>query len=68
MTKYFNEYYGKCIPSGEVLDLYDDSITYRQIVDYLHEPIERCKYCTEPVVKSWDRVTHPSDISDWFNV
>lgn len=68
MTKYFNEYYGKCIPNGECIDLYDEDLSLEKILQYLHKPIERCRYCTEPVVKTWGRVKHPSDISDWVNI
>lgn len=68
MTKYFNDYYDESIPAGETVDLYDESLSYESIIKYLHKPIERCKYCTEPVEKTWARVTHPSNITDWVNV
>lgn len=66
-TRYFNVYYGKDLPEGGALDLYEADLTTEKLKAHLFKPIELCRYCKTPVDVEWTTIKHPSPLSDWVH-
>lgn len=64
-TKYFNEQYSTHLPEDEAISIMGD-ITSEELLWGLLQPIERCRYCTNPVDVEWDYVKDKEDLSNWL--
>lgn len=65
VTHYFNEAFGKDIPENGGIDLYEESLTTRELKERLSKPLERCRYCSQPVMIPWDQASKTPILSDW---
>ena len=60
----YNEYFNKNIPIGKGINIYTNS--KKQILNYLHNPEETCKYCTNLTKYiDWECSTSPKE-TDWI--
>ena len=66
MTKYFNAYFKKCLPEDGQIDLYEGSLTTEELKIRLLTPLERCRYCRNPVPVEWKQISKQSVLSDWI--
>ena len=64
-TKYFNKAFGKELPTGEGIDLYDENLNTAMIKAGLLIPMERCRYCVEGSLCPWEIVGKHSSQEDW---
>lgn len=55
------------IPEENAVDLYDESITGWQILEYLKRPNEACLFCGTPQWYDWDtRTMETAEMLDWL--
>ena len=60
----YNEYFNKKIPVGKGINIYTN--LRKQIFDYLRNPEETCRYCTNVTrYMDWQHSTKPEE-SDWY--
>lgn len=59
----FNSYFGENLPR-EMIDLYDESLTVKQMHDYFYNPIETCKYCGLEKFYPWERTVDKVDVKE----
>ncbi|MCR5256306.1 MAG: radical SAM protein [Acetatifactor sp.] len=64
-TKYFNEKYGKSLPTDEGIDLYSDELTVEKIKLSLLVPMARCSFCIAGEPHKWEIVGKNSTLEDW---
>ena len=65
-TKFFNEQYNTDLPTDEATDIMNPDLTTEKLLMNLLSPIERCKYCTNPVDIQWDYIRDKEDLSNWL--
>lgn len=65
-TKYFNEAFSKEIPTGEGIDLYDDTLTLTRLKTELLLPMQRCLYCISGNPQPWEIIGKHSVLEDWI--
>ncbi|MBP5198422.1 MAG: radical SAM protein, partial [Lachnospiraceae bacterium] len=61
-TKYFNEKYGKSLPTDEGIDLYSDELTVEKIKLGLLVPMARCSFCIAGEPHKWESVGKKSTL------
>ncbi len=64
VIKEFNRLFGTEYNfDGEVIDIYDPTLTYEDICDFISRPHEYCSYCTDPEFIEWRNIGEisPSD-------
>lgn len=69
LRKYFWDYYDiepQYKPEANAINLYDENITGRDILEYLHKPNEACCFCGTEEYFDWDtRTGNTAQIADW---
>lgn len=70
LRKIFWEQYNitpQYVPEANAINLYDQSITGRQILEYLKHPNEACLFCGTPQWYDWDtRTIETAEMLDWL--
>lgn len=51
--------------TGDVLSIDEDGIDDRKIIEFLNQPMDICRYCSEPEEFEWS-CTEKASLSDWF--
>lgn len=66
-TSFFNEYFEQHLPVGYPINLYDEKLDYKELVDLLKKPMPICRYCNMRSFKQWKTVNREKcEMEDWI--
>ena len=66
----FNEYYVEKLEKGfdtemDVVDLHDEQLTRKKLIEYLRKPLQSCRYCGEVKLEEWSVSRRETSVEDW---